>query len=42
MEHALRKPVESRQAYLNRRKTLAFGILLALGAAAALVALLVG
>ncbi|HTZ47154.1 MAG TPA: heme-binding protein [Verrucomicrobiae bacterium] len=42
MEHAIRKPVESRRAYLNRRKTLAFGILLALGIAAALTALLVG
>jgi uncharacterized protein GlcG (DUF336 family) len=42
MEHVLRKPVESRQAYLNRRKTLAFGMLLALGLAAALTILLVG
>lgn len=42
MERALRKPVESRQAYLNRRKTLAFGMLLALGIAVALTVLLVG
>jgi len=42
MEHAIRKPVESRRAYLYRRKTLALGILLALGIVAALTALLVG
>jgi uncharacterized protein GlcG (DUF336 family) len=42
MEHALRKPVESRRAYLNRRKTLVFGMLLALGMAVALAVLLIG
>jgi len=42
MEHFLRKPVESRQAYEHRRKTLAFGMLLALSLALALVFVLVG
>jgi hypothetical protein len=42
MEHILRKPVESRQAYAHRRKTLALGIFLALGVALALTLLLLG
>lgn len=42
MEHALRKPVESRRAYKQRRKTIALATLLALGIAAALAALLIG
>jgi len=42
MEHTLRKPVESRQAYRHRRQTIAFGMVLALVLAAALAALLMG
>jgi len=42
MEHILRKPVESGQAYAHRRKTLAWGIFLALGIALALSLLLLG
>jgi len=42
MEHTLRKPVESRHAYRQRRKTIAFGMVLALGLAAALAVLLIG
>ena len=42
MEHILRKPVESRRAYEQRRKTLAFGMLVALSLALALVFLLIG
>jgi uncharacterized protein GlcG (DUF336 family) len=42
MEHILRKPVESRRAYQQRRKTIAFAIVLALGITAALVVLLAG
>lgn len=42
MEHAIRRHVESRSAYLSRRKTLAWGMLLALGIAGALTALLLG
>ena len=42
MEHTLRKPVESRQAYRHRRQTIAFGMILALVLAAALAALLMG
>lgn len=42
MEHILRKHVESRQAYKQRRKTIALGMVLALGIAAALAILLVG
>lgn len=42
MEHVLRKPVESRHAYAQRRKTVAFAMVLALGLAAALAILLVG
>jgi uncharacterized protein GlcG (DUF336 family) len=42
MEHVLRKPVESRRAYRNRRITLVWGMFLALGIAAALAALMVG
>ncbi len=42
MEHALRKPAESRQAYAHRRKTLAWGVLLALAIAAALAVLMIG
>jgi len=41
MEHILRKPVESRRAYAQRRKTIAWGVLLALGIATALTMLLV-
>ena len=42
MEHVLRKPVESRHAYEQRRKTLVFGMILALSLALALVFVLVG
>jgi uncharacterized protein GlcG (DUF336 family) len=42
MEHALRRPVESRRAYAHRRKTLALGIILALGITTALATLLIG
>src|SRR5271154_6637225 len=42
MEHILRKPVESRRAYQQRRKTIAFAIVLALGITFALVVLLAG
>jgi len=42
MEHILRKPVESRRAYQQRRKTIVFGIVLAVGITAALVVLLAG
>jgi len=42
MEHALRRHVESRHAYANRRKTLAWGVILALGIAVALAVLMVG
>jgi uncharacterized protein GlcG (DUF336 family) len=42
MEHILRKPVESRRAYQQRRKTIAFGIVLALAITASLVVLLAG
>ena len=42
MEHVLRKPVESRHAYRQRRKTIALGMFLALGLAAALAVLLIG
>ena len=41
-EHILRRPVESQRAYNQRRKTLALGMVLALGLAAALAVLLVG
>src|SRR6267154_2843900 len=40
--HTLRKLVESRQALRQRRKTLALGILLAFGIAAALMMMLIG
>jgi uncharacterized protein GlcG (DUF336 family) len=40
--HILRRPVESRQAYKQRRKTLAFATILLLGMAAALAFLLIG
>jgi uncharacterized protein GlcG (DUF336 family) len=40
--HTLRKPVESRYALRQRRKTLALGILLAFGIAAALMMMLIG
>src|SRR6266481_5256983 len=40
--HTLRKPVESRQALRQRRKTLALGILLAFGIAVALTMMLIG
>jgi uncharacterized protein GlcG (DUF336 family) len=42
MEHALRKPVESLRAYEQRRRTIAFGVILALGLAAALAVFIVG
>jgi uncharacterized protein GlcG (DUF336 family) len=42
MEHALRRPVESRRAYQHRRRTLVWGLILALGMVAALAVLLVG
>jgi hypothetical protein len=42
MEHVLRKPVESRHAYEQRRKTLAFGVVLALSLALALAFVLIG
>ncbi len=42
MEHVLRKPVESRRAYEQRRKTLALGMVLALSLALALAFVLIG
>jgi hypothetical protein len=42
MEHALRKPVESRRAYKQRKKAVAFGMIVALTLAAAMAILLVG
>jgi uncharacterized protein GlcG (DUF336 family) len=42
MASALRKPVESRRAYMQRRKTIAVGMILALGLAAALTVLIIG
>jgi len=42
MEHILHKPVESRRAYAQRRRTLVWGMLLALGVAIALAILLIG
>ncbi len=42
MEHVLREPVESRRAYEQRRKTLAFGMILALSLALALAFVLIG
>jgi uncharacterized protein GlcG (DUF336 family) len=42
MEHVLRRPVESQRAYEQRRKTLAWGMILALGIAVALAVLMVG
>jgi len=42
MEHILRKSVESRQAYAQRRKTLAFGVVVALALAFALAVILIG
>jgi uncharacterized protein GlcG (DUF336 family) len=41
-EHSIRKPVAARHALQRRKKTLAFGILLALGIAGVLALLLVG
>ena len=41
-EHALRKPVESRRAYKQRKNTVALGMILALLLAAALAVLLAG
>ncbi len=41
MEHALNKPIESRRAYQHRRHTIAFGMVIALVIAVALVVLLV-
>src|SRR5256712_101034 len=40
--HKLRKPIDSRHAFRKRRITLALGIILALGIAAALMMLLIG
>jgi uncharacterized protein GlcG (DUF336 family) len=40
--HVLRRPVESRQAHVQRRKTLALGVVLAFGIVTALFLLLVG
>jgi len=42
MEHVLRKHMESRLAYKQRRKTLAFGVVLALSLALALAFVLIG
>lgn len=42
MEHILRKPIESRQAYRQRRNTLVLGMILAIGIAIALTVLMVG
>jgi uncharacterized protein GlcG (DUF336 family) len=42
MEHIVRKPVESTRAYEHRRKTIVWGIILAVGIAVALAALLIG
>ena len=40
--HVLRRPVESSRALAHRKKTLALGVLLALGIAGALAVLLIG
>jgi uncharacterized protein GlcG (DUF336 family) len=42
MEHLLRKPVESRRAYAQRRKTIVLGMILALGLALAIAILMIG
>lgn len=42
MEHVLRKHMESRHAYEQRGKTLAFGVFLALSLAVALAFVLIG
>jgi hypothetical protein len=42
MEHVLRKHMESRHAYEQRRKTLAFGVVLAISLAVALAFILIG
>jgi len=42
MEHAVRKPVESRRAYRKRKNTIVLGMILALVLAAAMAVLLVG
>lgn len=42
MEHTLRRPVESRRAYQQRRRTIVWGMLLAIGIAVALTVLMVG
>jgi uncharacterized protein GlcG (DUF336 family) len=42
MEHDLRRPVESRRAYAQRRRTLIWAMLLALGITVALATLMVG
>lgn len=42
MEHILRRPVESRRAYQQRRKAIVWGIVLAIGIAIALAALMAG
>ena len=42
MEHVVRRPVESRRAYEQRRKAIALGMVLALSLAVALAVLMVG
>jgi uncharacterized protein GlcG (DUF336 family) len=42
MEHILRKPVESRRAYEQRRKTIGFGVLLAVLILAAIAVMMMG
>jgi hypothetical protein len=42
MEHTLRKPVESRRAYVQRRKTIVLAMMLALGLALAIAFLMIG
>ena len=42
MERVLRRPVESRRAYKQRRKAIVLGMVLALSLAVALAVLMVG
>lgn len=42
MEHILRKPVESSRAYQQRRKTIVWGMILAISIAVAMAVLMVG
>jgi len=42
MEHVLRKHMESRHAYAQRRKTLALGVILAISVVLALAFVLIG